>query len=225
MVTLLFAGNLLLATAFAVYLGLGAGDDGIVAGQLDPSREGNVATWYASLQWSLAAWLLTLYAWMQPPGLVRGARLYLPPLGALFLSMDESASIHEWLGHYSDILLPNETRAGTFFWVTGIWMLVLIPMAIAAGLVVARLLRDHLHAAPRATRLLAAGALLFVLGAGFLEIGANLAADSRLVLFGLGIVEELCELMGATLVVWGAWELLRVSGLRVMRPGRPTPST
>jgi len=221
LVVLLIAGNLLVGLVFTVYLFLGAADDGIIARQLDPGREGNLPTWYASLQWALAAGLLTVYASMPPPGLSRGVRLYLPALGALFLSLDESAALHEWLGHFSDILLPNETRAGTFFWVTGIWMLVLIPLALLAGLLVARLLADHLRAAPRAARLFAGGAFLFVLGAGVLEMGANVVAESRLLLFGLGIAEEVSELMGSSLVVWGAWELLRVSGLQVARLRSP----
>lgn len=217
-VTMLIAGNLLVGVVFTVYLLLGAGEDGFVARQLSPIREGNVPTWYASLQWSLAAGLLTVYALMAPLGLSRGMRLYLPALGALFLSMDESAAIHEWIGLRSDFLLPDQTRSGTIVSVTGIWMLILLPLAILAGLWVARLLADHLRAAPRAALLFAAGALLFVLGAGVLELGGNVASESRSLLIGIAIAEEVTELMGASMVVWGAWELLQVSGLRVNRP-------
>ncbi|MGI8830705.1 MAG: hypothetical protein ACR2I5_13170 [Candidatus Limnocylindria bacterium] len=208
----LVAGNLLVALAFTASLVVGTSGSGFIARQLDPGGEANLPTWYSSMQWALAAALLAIYARFPPAGLTGGVRLYLPTLGALVLSLDEVAGIHEWVGQRSDFLLPGGTRAGTAFSSSGIWMFILLPVVIVAGIWVARLLVDHLRAAPRATALFAAGALLFMFGAAGLELATNAAAGDRSVQLAISTVEEVCELIGASLVVWGAWELLQGTG-------------
>ena len=187
-----------------------------IARHLHPGLEANLPTWYSSMQWALAGVLFAVYAAHPPPGLSRGFRLYLPAAGAFVLSLDEAASLHEWLGQRLDSLLPGGTREGTAVSVTGIWMLILIPMAIVGAVGVARLLADHLRAAPSAALLLGIGALVFVVGAGVLEFGANFP-DDQPGRQGVQIVEEFIEMVAATTVVWGALALLRVNGIRITR--------
>jgi ABC-type sugar transport system permease subunit len=191
-----------------------------LARHLHPGLEANFPTWYSSMQWALAGAMFAIYAALPPPGLKQGRRLYLPAAGAIVLSLDEAASLHEWFGQRIDALLPGGMREGTVVSVTGIWMLILIPLAVIAALWVARLLVDHLRAAPLAASLLVIGALLFVLGAGILEFGTNLA-DGRPARHGVQILEEFTEMVAGTIVVWGALELVRVSGIRVSRMGPP----
>jgi hypothetical protein len=212
LVVILFAIDGLLALAFAAQLLLG-NDTGLLAHHLHPGREANLPTWYSSTQWALAAAVFAAYAVFPRPGLRRGFRLYLPAIGAMSFSLDETAQFHEWIGMRTDMLLPGGTREGTPFAGTGIWMLILVPIAVVAALWVARLLADHLRAAPLATALLAAGLVLFVLGAGVFELTGNLGSGVRELRIGLQIVEELTEMIATTTVVWGGVELLRANGI------------
>lgn len=218
----LYAVDVLVALAFFGHLVLGPSEIGIIAIQLHPGREANIPTWYSSMQWALAGALLALYAVHPPRHLKRGVRLFLPAAAAFALSIDETAAIHEWVGRLSDALLPGGTRGGTIFSGTGIWMLILVPIAVAVAVWIAILLADHLRAAPWAARLLIGGVAIFLVGAGVVELATNLAAGNRPVQLGIQIVEELSELLGATTVVWGATELLRASGLRIVRAGSAT---
>lgn len=222
LVALLLVIDGLLALGFTVQLVVGI-ESTTIAWHLHPGRESNVPTWYSSMLWTLAAGLFAIYARLPPPGLKGGIRLFLPVAGALVLSLDEVAQFHEWIGDRSDALLPGGTREGTIVSGTGIWMLILVPIAVAAAVWVAHLLADHLRAAPAAARLIACGGILFVLGAGVIELIANLAVGDRPLQLGIQVVEELSEMIGATVVIWGGMELLRVHGIRVqrLRPGTP----
>ena len=146
--------------------------------------------------------------------------------GALTLSLDEVAQFHERIGSLSDALLPGGTREGTIVSGTGIWMIIVLPVAVTAAVLVARALVDHLQAAPFAAILIAIGGVLFVLGAGVLELAANLGAGNRPLQLGIQIGEELSEMVGATVIIWGGLELLRVHGIGIRQlhpddPARP----
>ena len=223
LVVALYAVDVLVALAFVLQLILGS-DSGLIARQLHPGREANVPTWYSSVQWALAGGLLALYAAHAPKHLKGGLRLYLPAVAAFALSMDETAAIHEWIGGRSDGLLPGGTREGTFFTGTGIWMLILVPIAVVVAVWISLLLVDHLRASPWAARLLIAGVAIFLLGAGVVELASNVATGNRSLQLGIQIVEELSEMLGATTVVWGGFVLLRAGGVRIGRvePDRQT---
>jgi hypothetical protein len=214
LVMVLIAVDVLLAVSFTAQLLLG-NETGLLAHQLHPGREANVPTWYSSTQWALAAAAFATYAMFPRPGLKGGLRLYLPVMGALLFSVDETAGFHEWLGNRMDMLLPAGTREGTIVAGTGIWMLILIPVAVVAGAWVARLLAGHLRAAPSATRLLALGAVLFVVGAGIFELANSLGSGNREMRIGIQIVEEFTEMIATTTIVWAALELLRVNRIRI----------
>ena len=82
----------------------------------DLNREGNLPTWFSSMQWLCVAVALAGFAWR----LVRRAESGGRPLLALTflflcMSLDEVAQIHERLGLRSDRLLPSGTRAGGLF--------------------------------------------------------------------------------------------------------------
>ena len=215
-VALLLVMDGLWALGFAFHLLVGI-ESTTIAWHLHPGRESNVPTWYSSTLWMLAAGLFAIYARLPPPTLKGGIRLFLPVAGSVVLSVDEVAQFHEWIGIRSDTLLPGGTREGTIVSGTGIWMLIVLPIAVAAAVWVAHLLADHLRAAPAAARLIAAGGVLFVLGAGVVELTGNFAAGDRPLQLGIQIVEELCEMTGATVVIWGGFELLRVQGVRIRR--------
>jgi hypothetical protein len=216
-VTGLYAVDVLIALAFVGHLVFGPIGNTILARQLMPAGEANFPTWYSSMQWALAGVLLVLYATHAPRHLKGGIRLYLPAAAAFALSIDETAQIHEWIGQATDALLPGGARSETFFAITGIWMLILVPIAIAAAVWIGVLVVDHLRAAPSAARLLIGGVAIFVVGAGVVEIATNLAAGNLPRQVAIETIEELTEMLGATTVVWGSLELLRAGGFRVVR--------
>ena len=96
---------------------------------------------------------------------------------------------------------------------TGIWALLLgPPLAAALGWVV-WVLRSRLRDAPRARRLLLAGAVVFLASAVGLELASNFVRTWPLQAVQHA-VEELGEMAGVTLLVWGAHELLRARNRR-----------
>jgi hypothetical protein len=216
LVAALYVIDVAFLLAFVAQLTLGS-SEGLLARQLHPGREANLPTWYSSSQWLLAAGAFAIYARFSPPGMRGGIRLLLPPLAALSLSLDEAAALHEWIGGRSDALLPGGTREGTFFSGTGIWMLILVPLALGAALWIVILLGEHLRAAPAAALLIVGGGVLFLLGAGGIEAASNLAAGDRPMQLGIQVLEEFVEMVGATTVVWGSVQLLRTNGIRIGR--------
>ena len=129
-------------------------------------------------------------------------------------SLDEVAQLHELVGGRSDALLPGGTRQGTFFFRTGIWMFLLgVPFALFIG-ALAFTLRSHFQRAPRAFVKTSTGVALMIAGAVGLESLANLVPDKQ---SGYGTLqvfaEELCEMLGATVTLWGGYELLERYGM------------
>src|SRR5215217_4938694 len=75
---------------------------------LDLKREGNLPTWYSSIQWFCVATLLGIFAQRNfRLSESKSWLLVILPLVFLAFSLDESARIHEWLGNKSDIFLPD----------------------------------------------------------------------------------------------------------------------
>ena len=183
--------------------------------------EMSLPAWYSSMKWLAAALLFVsapLYLWRQRlPGMP-----VLASLGCICLafSIDEILGIHEWIGRQSDALLPDGRRAGTLFERTGIWPFLLgIPvMAILGALIVSA--RRLLGCTYRMTCVrLIAGFAIMSAGAVIVELGKNLIAPehdtSGIALLQLSI-EELLEMLGASIVVWSAYEFARGHGLRLI---------
>jgi hypothetical protein len=184
---------------------------------IDLDGEANFPTWWASMQWFLAAVGATIAIL---PRLdrhrIRTWFLGVLPLFLLAFSVDEVAMIHETLGQRSDVLLPAGSRAATtgLFHTTGLWMVMLgIPTAIALIVTLAAIV--PLIRAPRAWRLLGVGLAVFMTGAVGAEVFSNFTTAGT---FGEVVqvtIEEMLEFVGSTLVLWGAWRLARASGFRL----------
>ena len=126
------------------------------------------------------------------------------PLAVLFMSLDEIAEIHEKIGVKSDRLLPDGSRALTPFPHTGIWMfLVGLPFLLVILFVFRRLMRSSTIRASSFRRILF-GFLTLVAGTGGVEVWANFTFDDPLMRVVQVSLEEGLELVGGTLIVWGA---------------------
>ena len=180
---------------------------------IDLNGEQNLPAWYSSIQWFCVTALLGIFA-------VRNFRfshpsswllLTLPPV-FLLLSLDEIAQIHEWLGNKSDALLPGASRAGTPFFHTGIWMFLLgLPFLILFNMLVLST-RVYFRRAPGALMKLLLGMAIMLGGSIGIETLHNFVEPGSL--FGtLQILfEELCEMVGATIILWGSYEILHSHG-------------
>lgn len=185
--------------------------------------EQTLQAWYSSMQWFCAGFLfglLTLHAYQHHlRGLLAVGAF---TLACIAFSIDEIASIHEWLGQKSDALLPGGSRQHTVLSRTGIWPILLgVPVLAVLAIVVLRM-RDMFLPAPRALRLLATGVVIMFTGALVIELGANLIEkipENRELNLGQLVVEEFMEMLGVSFIVWSAYELLQAQGFALNVPG------
>lgn len=175
----------------------------------DVDAESNLPTWYSSMQLFVVSLMLGLAALR---GFVRSSFqswlfLMLPAMFLLF-SVDEVAMIHDWLGHKLDTLSPLFDRRGTAFALTGFWGVAIgIPCLIAAvGLVLSA--RRLFPTSPRAYRKVLLGSIIFISAAAGVDAVQNVVAPATPLYVITTHAEEFLELLGSTLVLWGAWDLL-----------------
>lgn len=180
---------------------------------LDLDGEANLPTWYSSMQLFLIAFLMAAFARGRVDRTDRSSWVLAAwPATFVVLSIDEVASIHEWLGARGDILLPYRTRERTLFGVTGIWMFVFgIPILLFMfGL--ARSLKKYLRSSAAVSRRLWIALLFFFGGALGIEALSNFVADGSVWHMLAVLCEELSEMVGETFFLWVAYELLVSSG-------------
>lgn len=178
------------------------------------SQEANLPTWYSSVQWFAVAALLGLFAARQMSRLARPSWVLAAfPLLFLMLSLDEVASIHEKLARLSDQLLPGGDREATLFPRTGIWMFLLGPPFIAVlwALIVA--VKPYVVDNRGALARIVVGMAVMLSGALAVETFINLFEPDTVGATIQIFVEELLEMLGATIVLWGSYELARVGDL------------
>lgn len=181
---------------------------------IDLNGEQNLPTWYSSILWFHVAVLLGLFAWCNFSfSRLRSWLLLMLPLIFLGFSLDEAVQIHEWLGQKSDSLLPGGSRAGTPFSQTGIWTFVIGLPFLAFFVALILSLRVYFLRAPGAFAKLLLGMMTALAGSTGIEVLQNFAVPGSF--YGaLQIVsEELCEMMGATIILWGSLEILQGAGL------------
>ena len=204
-VLLLLAGHLLLAGLYLFCQWIGR--DTPLTGLTDLDGEAVLPSWWSSIQLFVVAqvWAFVAYTRWQA-GRLAGGAVEAGLLAALFLglSADEAASLHERVAHHLDAwLLPGGERGGLIA-VTGVWLFVLGPIALAVlGTLFWRLSR---LTGWRAGKLLLIGLVVFIGGAAGVELFANFAdKGGGSMLYPLQVtLEELLEMTGVTLILWGS---------------------
>lgn len=166
--------------------------------------EGNLGTWFASTQWAALAFVLLLL-WLREGGL-----WLLLAAGALFLSADEAATIHERLGVLVQGAVSTADRGTLLGWLrleyrSYYWLLLYVPLAVPAAAVVAVWLGRRM---PRHRGMLLAGIALFFAGAVGLDFVEGWKNSRTLepmevggALWDLVLLEEVLELAGVSLVL------------------------
>ena len=200
-----FAVDLLLAAGY-VLDGLANHPSWQVRRLLDLGEETGLGTWYSSVQWFCVA--AAMAAFVAPRLDVRAPRtwrLALFPLAFLAFSVDEVCQLHESLG---DIANKKFTHLDKLFPISGLWFLVIgIPFIVASAWFFWTMrseFKDHRSAFLR----IACGLGVMFMGAVGIEFLGNFVGDSESLGMLEVVSEEGCEMIGATIALWGACELL-----------------
>jgi len=203
---------LALAVALLTLLGAAGGflllqrpGDGIVkvATLVSLGEDANLPTWYASVTLLLCGVLLGVIGLFARNTSDPFANHWLI-LATLFilLSVDEVAMIHERAGWLLRWLSPAVSELGGMLRYS--WILVGIPLLLILGAV---MLRWFLHLPRRFKGLFGAAALIYIGGALGLEMvnaATHDAIGTRSLRYqGLTLVEELCEMTGVLVFLYG----------------------
>lgn len=178
------------------------------------ASEATLPAWFSSLQLALVA-VLFLCFFVSERG--RGTKAWGLLLAAgvfLFLSLDEAAQLHELLSGVLHERILGKNLDETPLSKTGYWMFMLAPILVAVLLIIWRWIRHYLSG-QRARWKLFSGIAIFLISATVPEIISNfLSPGSSLLMLEL-VVEEIGEMAGITLVVWGVYELLEAFDVRL----------
>ena len=169
------------------------------------NEEGNLPTWHSAYQLSLIGFLLATNAYLYhrqrqklPWMLMIGAFVF------TLLSLDEVAQIHERVGAISDRVLPHGTREASIFSRTGIWMFLFAPPAILFCIWWAKSMVYYVHRTKFVISMLVVGMMIFIGGATVPELLFNWGT-SKWWLTSLITLEEGCEMIGVTIIVWACY--------------------
>ena len=189
---------------------------GILDGLIDLDREGNLPTVYSSINWFCAATLFAIFAFTNFERKKRKTwPLMLLPLLFISFSIDEVSQIHEKLGARSDFFLEGGSRNNTVFSYTGIWMFIIGIPFIILFIILIRSILDYFRATPRALSMIILGMGIMLTGAIGIEILSNFVIAGSIHNVIQVLAEEMCELIGATIVIWGGYELLLNYGFSI----------
>jgi len=194
-------------------------DDGALPGRLTRffhlDREGNLPTWFAATQFlCLGAAFFWLYLLDRSgPGSRRHRLWGICAVGAVLLSLDEGAALHELLGTLLGLAFaraPDGTwlkdleAFPSYYWIL-IYVPIALPLAVFLVVSVAKRIGNNRY-------LLFAGALSYVSGAlvlDFLEgrygdsdhTGLPIVLKGQPYLLDIFLIEEMLEMFGVTLVL------------------------
>lgn len=179
---------------------------------VDLDGEANLPTWFSSMQLFCIAALLWVFA---TRAIRRSSRtswlLGLLPAVFLLFSLDEVAQLHESMGGLLDRLVLVMPRALSPLPKTGVFFLFFgIPFTIAFAILIIAL-RPYLRRSRGAFAKIASGSAVMLVAAVGIEALSNLAVDGTFLASVQVFVEEVGELVGATTIVWGCYELVRDS--------------
>src|SRR5262249_21369637 len=161
------------------------------------------------MQWLCAAGVTGIFAFARfDPRSPRSWRLALLPLLFIALSADESIALHQAIGHGRDGLLPGGDRAGTAVARTGAGGLRLGPALLFLFWGLLRSVREELERAPEASSRMLLGMTVMLTGAVGLETLSNFIAPGSVLDVLEVFLEEVLEMIGTTIILWGSCELL-----------------
>lgn len=176
--------------------------------------EATLPAWFSSMQLALVGALLFVFFLSERDRGVPALGLLFAAFCFLFLSVDEGAQIHELVsGILHKRILGTDIRE-TALPQTGYWMFFLVPALLAALGFAWISTRQYLTGQPARWKLLV-GCAVFVLGATVPEVVYNYLEPGSMEIVVEQVVEEIGEMLGITIVLWGVLELLAVHDVRL----------
>jgi hypothetical protein len=180
----------------------------------DLNGEANLPSWYSAAQLALIGGLLCTFAIHE---LRRGARaawaVLLGGAGFLFLSLDETTSLHENFGYWLDHL---KNRRETTLHETGFWMLICAPIFLAGVALVGWAARRYLRGRAGVVIKFAIGSCVLVAAGAGVEMLSNFVTPQGTAARGLIMLEEVGEMAGATIMLWAVVDFLASYGMRLI---------
>ena len=180
-------------------------------------RERSLPTWFSVSQLTLFALILILIFLLKRYRSVhsRGNWLwFIFAAGALFLSLDESAGIHEKLGSLAHTYFFDDARKGTFLYMlkqfpSYYWALLYVPIAVPIGIFLGVY---FWHKLGPARSWAIGGMVIFLIGAVVLDHLEGRYGNSghhRIAMdmfgmhfkFDIFLLEELMEMIGVTMII------------------------
>lgn len=172
---------------------------------LDLNGESSFAAWYSSVQLFCVFVLSAVFSYPKIRQNGKSFPLIMLPAVFLLMSIDESVQIHEWLGVQSDILFPEGVRAGTAYYKTGIWMIIIGIPFLALFLWLSYSLKYHFSNKPSSLKKLVLGMIVMLSGALGFEFLSNFVEEDLWIIEVA--FEEGLEMAGVTIMLWAMYEM------------------
>lgn len=173
----------------------------------DLGGEANIPTWYSSIKLFSISALAALFAYRKFDCVhITSWLLILLPILFLLLSVDESASIHEWLGGKTDYILLDAKREETLFKITGTWMFIAGVPFFIFFLILMVSIKKYFDGKKYVLMMIFFGMMIFLSGALGVELLSNIVENSFYIVLQ-NLCEELLEIAGVTIIFWGFYHL------------------
>ncbi|SCZ53077.1 hypothetical protein [Thiohalomonas denitrificans] len=180
----------------------------IIRRLVDLNGEMNIPTWFSSLQLAAIGGVFG-YIWYRHRRLAGSegpvTNLFLlAGLGFLFLSLDESAGVHESVS----IAFEKTTWLPRFSGDHGLWIPIYGVLGITALVIAWRQIRIIRALFPRLLTLFSAGVAIVLAGAVGVEIITYEFIEPGSMNYALAVsLEEFCEMFGASVILYSALRL------------------
>ena len=205
-IRLFFAADFLLVIAFAVLVWFGIPERKFFQ-FFDLDEEANLPAWYSSMQLAFAGALVAVHARLRyHRDVARSYLLWLLSALLVFMSLDENAQIHEWVGIRISRLFAGQ-EWGTFFVKTHSWSLFMAaPLVLFLFWLFLRMAK-RLSLPPGTVGLFVIGFALLVGSAEGTEMVGEFLVGKGKWYRAEVCVEELGEMLGGTFILWAGWVL------------------
>ncbi|MCC6238857.1 MAG: hypothetical protein IT448_00950 [Phycisphaerales bacterium] len=181
------------------------------------SDEANVPTWWSSIQWFLVGLVFSAMAFcLMERRNWRTWGICFPAAIFFFLSLDETASLHERVGKVWEAWGMTGLRTGTWVAICVPLFLVVLVMAVVA---IWPQLKSHRSAMVK----MGSGIALLLASAVGVELLANFFGDNTIGVNICVVIEELGEMCSTTLILWGALQWAAEKNIRIAFATPPNP--